>query len=91
MRRNSQNQLSFAPKGVDHRGAKELETISAVLDANPTVARLAAQDLTHGDRERGAPGMSGDQVVRAAVLKQLAGLTYRVLAFYLDDSVTFRL
>jgi hypothetical protein len=36
--------------------------------------------------KHGAEGMSADQVLRAAVVKQLYSFTYEQLAFHMDDS-----
>ena len=50
------------------------------------------QDLTHGvkNRNTGAEGMSAEQVLRAAIVKQSEGFSYEELAFHLMDSRTYR-
>jgi len=92
MREMRQKQLPLTPTDVDHHHAKELRAISDALNANPMIAELAWQDLTANGTcaKKGAPGMTGDQTVRAAVLKQMCGFTYDELAFHLLDSTTFR-
>jgi IS5 family transposase len=40
--------------------------------------------------DTGRRGRSGDQVLRIALIKQIHGLSYRELEFYLQDSVAFR-
>jgi|TARA_B100002003_G_scaffold243826_1_gene268890 IS5 family transposase len=89
LRKNHQEQLPLVPAGIDHEHAKELEVISDVLDANLMIGALAAQDLASGiDPMSGRNGMTGDQVVRAALLRQMNGWSYEELAFHLADSVS---
>ena len=92
MRRNHHNQLRLSPVQVDHPHAQELEVISDVLDATPTIAGLATQDLVPpgASADRGREGLTGDQVVRIGVLKQMRGFSYDELAFHLADSNTYR-
>ncbi len=70
---------------------KELEQISKVLDATPSVVDLVFQDLTSTHRtDTGRKGMTAEQVLRCAILKQYRELTYEELAFHLEDSDAFR-
>ena len=70
---------------------KELDQISKVLDATPTVMDLVFQDLTRTHRtDTGRKGMTAEQVLRCAILKQYRELTYEELAFHLEDSEAFR-
>jgi len=70
---------------------KELEQISKVLDANPKLMDFVFQDLTTSSRsDTGRKGMTAEQVLRCAVLKQYRELTYEELAFHLEDSDAFR-
>ena len=79
------------PTFGDHPHAQELEAISELLDQNPDIAQLAHQDLTRDRRsDTGRKGMSGDQVVRVLLLKQMHDLSYRQLEFHLQDSTAFR-
>lgn len=62
-----------------------------ILDEHPRLAELVGQDLLRGRRaDRGRPGLSGGQVLRVALLKQIHGLSYRELEFHLQDSAAFR-
>ncbi len=63
-----------------------------ILDEHPEIAALAFTDLvpTGVNVNAGAPGMTADFVVRAALLKQMHGLSYEDLAFSLSDSLSFR-
>lgn len=70
---------------------KELEQISQVLDATPTVLDLVFQDLITTHRpDTGRKGMTAEQALRCAILKQYRELTYEELAFHLEDSDAFR-
>ena len=81
----------FRPFLGRHPHARELEAISQVLDEKPEIARLAQADLTAGARsDTGRKGMNGDQAIRILLLKQIHGLSYRALAFHLQDSTAFR-
>ncbi|TKB07795.1 transposase [Desulforhopalus sp. IMCC35007] len=72
-------------------GPKELEQMSIILEANPEILNLAFADLTKGRRtDTGRNGMTAEQVLRCAILKQLRELTYDDLEYYLADSLSFR-
>jgi IS5 family transposase len=65
--------------------------VARILDTHPQIGELVQKDLLQGRREdRGRPGLSGDQVLRIALLKQIHGLSYRELEFHLQDSAAFR-
>jgi IS5 family transposase len=90
MRRHEQ--LSLDQPWIAHPHAQELETISRILDSNPAIAAAVAQDLLRGVRNphTGSRGMSGDQVLRVLVVKQMNGFSFEALAFHLVDSATYR-
>ncbi|MEE8147949.1 MAG: ISNCY family transposase [Longimicrobiales bacterium] len=90
MRRHEQ--LSLERPYIEHNHAGELAKISQILTLHPDMAKLVEQDLVRGLKcpETGARGMSGDQVLRALLLKQMNGFSYRELEFHLADSVTYR-
>jgi IS5 family transposase len=90
MRRHEQ--LSLDQPWIAHPHAKELEAISRLLDENPAMAEAVAADLVRDLKhpESGAPGMSGDQVLRVMLLKQMKGFSYEALHFHLMDSATYR-
>jgi transposase, IS5 family len=70
---------------------KELKGISEVLDATPSVMDRVFTDLTATHRiDTGREGMTAEQVLRCAILKQYRELTYEELAFHLEDSDAFR-
>jgi IS5 family transposase len=91
MRQKFHPQMSlFHPIGRNSM-VKELEQMSKVLDANPKLMDLVFQDLIKTSRsDTGRKGMTAEQVLRCAVLKQYRELTYEELAFHLEDSDAFR-
>ncbi len=91
MRRPRNQQLFLVPRRVDHVHAKELAAMSRLLGSIPELAELVMDDLVQGRRtDVGAPGMTGAQVLRVGLLKQLRGFTYEELAFHLVDSASYR-
>ena len=92
MRKTIAPQLELVPPLVDHPHARELARVSEILDKLPVAAELVAQDLVKGTKatKAGRAGMSGEQVLRAGMLKQMHCWSYDDLAFHLSDSPTFR-
>ncbi len=91
MRQKRQAQLNLFHGLGSSDIAQELGAISLILDANPQVLDFVYADLTKGSRvDTGAEGMTAEQVLRAALLKQYRQLSYRELAFHLEDSKAFR-
>jgi IS5 family transposase len=92
MREKSKKQLPLMHLSPDHPQARELERISRILDAEPTTADWVHQDLCRGRplRDTGATGMSAEQVLRAAIVKQMFGYSYELLPFHLADSISLR-
>ena len=70
---------------------RELQAMSQILDRNPGILNLVYEDLIGvRDAETGRTGMTAEQAVRAAILKQYRNLSYEELAFHLADSSAFR-
>lgn len=90
MRRHEQ--LSLTQPWIDHPHARELEVISRILDEESDIARLVEQDLVRAveNPHTGSRGMSGDQVLRVLLIKQMEGYSYEELYFHLLDSATYR-
>src|SRR4030042_6103655 len=83
-----QNLLYFMAR---NKGARELEAISLVLDQNLGILDLVCRDLVKYQRtDTGRDGMTAEQVLRCAILKQYRELTYEELAFHLEDSDALR-
>ena len=81
--------MPLMSKITDHAQSKELEVISNIIDANPTICERVLQDLNKGKNiahRQGANGMSAEQVLRSAIVKNLFGFSYEQLAFHLVDS-----
>ncbi len=92
MRQKNQIQMPLMPYDIEHPRAKDLNRISLILDDIPTITDMVLQDLTHGvkNRNTGAEGMSAEQVLRAAIIKQGERFSYEELGFHLMDSRTYR-
>jgi transposase, IS5 family len=92
MRKKNQKQMPLMIAGIDHPHAMELEGISRILDDNPTISEMVWQDLTVNliSPGVGANGMTAEQVIRAAIIKQMEEFSYEDLAFHLLDSVCYR-
>lgn len=92
MHKKHEKQLPLMEPSPVHPKAKELEAISRILDKNPAVYEMSLQDLTKkvNNKDSGANGMTAEQVVRAAIIKQMEGYSYQELAFHLVDSRTYR-
>lgn len=90
MRRH--DQLSLDRPWIDHPHAREMETISRILDEEPGIAERVGQDLVRGVKnpQTGRAGMSGDQVLRVLLVKQMNGFSYEILHFHLLDSASYR-
>ncbi|MBD0327774.1 MAG: ISNCY family transposase, partial [Pyrinomonadaceae bacterium] len=90
MRRH--DQLSLDRPWIDHPHAREMETISRILDEEPGMAEQVGQDLVRGVKnpQTGRAGMSGDQVLRVLLVKQMNGFSYEELHFHLLDSASYR-
>lgn len=87
MRQIRSPQLPLAEPWGNHPHALELHAISGLLDQLPEVARRVHADLVGSRRSTiGCTGLSGEQTLRLAVLKQINGVSYEDLAFLLVDS-----
>lgn len=90
MRQEHRSQQALTESWLDLPYAKELKAIDDLLASEPTIGKLAAQDLIRGNPEIGRPGMTGEEVIRALVLKQMNQWSYSELHFQLHDSSTVR-
>jgi len=86
MRKTHKKQLPLTEPTADHPKAKELKKISEILNRNCSIYKLAIQDLSEAIHKKGAEEMSGEQAVRAAIIKQIEGYSYRELAFHIANS-----
>lgn len=91
MRQKLNRQLNLFTSASSNPIAKELAEVSQILDANPQLIDHVYQDLTRTRRrDTGREGMTAEQVLRCAFLKQYRQLSYEELAFHLEDSSAFR-
>jgi len=92
MREKSKKQLPLMNLPPDHPQARELDRISRILAEEPTIVDWIHQDLSQGRelQNTGANGMSAEQVLRAAIVKQMFGFSYELLPFHLVDSISLR-
>ncbi|GAF92794.1 unnamed protein product, partial [marine sediment metagenome] len=63
--------------------------ISQIVDENPIIYEMVWQDLPLNLKNpgAGANGMTAEQVIRAAIIKQTEEFSYEDLTFHLLDSV----
>jgi transposase, IS5 family len=76
-----------------HPRAEELVVISRALDANLGILKRVRLDLLRRQKanaRRGREGMSAEQVVRVALVKQMFSFSYSELSFHLGDSNQLR-
>jgi IS5 family transposase len=91
MRRKRHGQLDLSHTMPRTEIGRELAAMSKILDEMPGIYEVAYQDLIGlKNVETGRTGMTGEQMVRAAILKQYRSLSCEELAFHLDDSASFR-
>jgi len=92
MRKKYQKQMPLMITGIDHARAMEFKAIGRILDDNPIINEMVLQNLTHDitHPDTGAQGMTAEQVVRAAIIKQTEGYSYEDLAFHIVDSRCYR-
>lgn len=89
MRENHRIQRTLTEPWLDLPHAKELEVISDLLDQHPMLGAMVAQDISRsGSRPTG--GLTGAQVLRGMIIKQMNSFSYDELAFHLADSQTYR-
>lgn len=97
MREARKTQPSLRENWLSLEHSRELQTISRLLDEHPTIEELVLQDLRAAAAARrasvgvGGPwGVSAEVALRALIVKQMNGFSYRELAFHLADSQTYR-
>lgn len=92
MRKKYKEQLPLMGHTIDHPHAVEMELIDKILEKTSIIYKMALQDLTREvkSKETGANGMSAEQVVKAAIIKQSRGFSYEDLAFHIADSGCYR-
>jgi len=66
--------------------------MSELLDRFSEAAAMVERDLLEGvdSSALGREGMTGEQVLRAMIVKQMNQYSYQRLAFHLEDSMSYR-
>jgi len=91
MRQKRSPQLSVFHRLAITEIGKELEAISLIIDETPQMLDPIYHDLVGiKQTDNGRTGMTAEQVLRCAILKQYRNLSYEELAFHLSDSAIFR-
>lgn len=90
MRQKNTAQLPLAIPASGHPRAQLLEAVSRILDENPILEDIVWQSLTKELQDRGAKGLTAEQIIRLTFLKQHEQLTYDDLDFYLNETPLFQ-
>ncbi len=78
MRKKINHQMPLMRPVLDHPQAKELDSIHGIIKDTPTISDYVLKDLSKfkkSNDQRGARGMSADQVLRAAIVMILFGFS----------------
>ena len=90
MRQKHIPQISIFEIYGEHETGQQLKLMSEILDDNSCIVDIAAKCLIDDSKKDiGRNGLAVDSIVRAALLKQMMGLTYDELSFYLQDSISY--
>lgn len=91
MRQRRKHQMNIFHAAYKQDIGKELEVMSQILDETPKVLNQVFKDLIGTNKsDVGRLGLTAEQVLRSAILKQHRNLTYEELSFHLEDSQSFR-
>ena len=74
MREKQQKQMPLMEPASNHPQERELEVISKIIDATPSICACVLQDLNRGKlftHRTGARGMSADQILRATIIMRI--------------------
>ena len=95
MRKKTVSQPSLFDQAIDQlmtliEPEIELKEIDRILDENPAIIDCVHSDLVARKIKTGSKGISAEQILRSAVLKQYKRYTYRELVKRLNDGVILR-
>lgn len=88
MRETRNAQASIFDRYAKHEIGNQLAMMSEILDSHVELIDWVEADL--GAQSTGRAGLPVESVLRCAILKQVRQLSYKELAFYLEDSGSFR-
>lgn len=90
MRETHNPQISIFEFYGEHETGQQLKKLSQILDDNPAILDIATKAIIDlNKKDTGRKGLTVDSIFRAALLKQMMGLTYNELSFYLQDSISY--
>ena len=89
MRENIAYQLPLCPVPQKHKQVEIYKTIDEIINNNRDIIRKVEKALTQKNRrtDTGRKALPPDLVLRAAIIKQMKGMSYRNLAFSIVDSM----
>lgn len=91
MRETHSAQASIFDFYSQHEFGDFLSQLSNVLDSYPEILPLLERDLlVTGVQPTGRKGLSVESVFRCLLLKQMTSVSYKMLAFHLADSQSYR-
>ena len=91
MRKKRNAQMNIFSVHPGSKIAVELEAMSKILDENPGIVDVVYENMSRFRKmDAGRKGMTAEQILRCAVLKQYRELSYEELAYHLEDSYSFR-
>ena len=91
MRETRNAQASIFDHYAKHEIGNQLAMMSTLLDNCGELVGWVEADLAgEGTQRTGRTGLPVESVLRCAILKQVRQLSYKELAFYLEDSGSFR-
>ena len=91
MRETRNAQASIFDCYAKHEIGNQLALMSDILDNCAKLIEWVSNDLiSKGTTATGRAGLPVESVLRCAILKQVRQLSYKELAFYLEDSGSFR-
>ena len=91
MRETRTAQTSIFDFYSKHERGLQLENLSSLLDEYPEILDLLENDLVGSSNPNaGRKAMTVESVFRCMLLKQMFGISYELLSFYLSDSLTYR-
>ena len=91
MRETRNAQASIFDRYAKHEIGNQLAMMSDILDNCGEAIGWVESDLTDERAQlTGRTGLPVESVLRCAILKQTRQLSYKELAFYLEDSGSFR-
>jgi IS5 family transposase len=91
MRETHTAQSSIFDFYSQHEFGDFLRRLSAQVDNHPQILTLVEKDLlTEKAKPTGRKGLSAESVFRCMLLKQITGVSYKMLAFHLSDSQSYR-